>query len=104
MEENNTQKQIEKENKKQQKLNFTNVMSFISYIGIGFIAVALLLTLIFKGDTSVALICRHVGEVIAYSISIFLAFLWVKSHQKVGWIVCYVVFVVTILVLFILTV
>ena len=35
---------------------------------------------------------------------IAIAFSWVKSHRKIVWIVCYVVFVVTIIVLFILNV
>ena len=79
-------------------------MAFVAYIGIGCIAVALLLTLIFKGDTKLSSAFSAVGQVVAYSISIILAFSWVKNHRRLGWIVCYVIFVVTIVVLFILTV
>ena len=86
------------------KINFNMVLAFIAYIGIGCIAVALLLTLIFKGNTSVASAFRLVGEVIAYIICIFMAFTWVRVHRHIAWVICYVVFVVTIVVLFILTI
>ena len=79
------------------------ILSFVAYIAIGFIAVALLLTLIFKGNTTVSNVFNAIGQVIAYILCIILAFYWVKEHKQIAWIVCYVVFVVTILVLFILT-
>lgn len=91
-----------KSNKK--KLSVNQVLAFVAYIGIGCIAVALLLTLIFKGDTKLASAFSAVGQVIAYTISIIFAFSWVKTHKQVAWIVCYVIFVVTIVVLFILTI
>lgn len=84
------------------KLSVSQILAFVAYIGIGCIAVALLLTLIFKGDIKLARAFSAVGQVIAYSICILLAFSWVKSHRHVAWIVCYVIFVVTIVVLFIL--
>ena len=84
--------------------NFNQVLAFVAYIGIGCIAVALLLTLIFKGDTKLADAFSAVGQVVAYSISMVLAYSWVKTHQHIAWIICYVVFVVTIVVLFILTI
>ena len=89
---------------KKKKFYFNSVLAFIAYIGIGCIALALLLTLIFKGDTKVSNAFASVGQVIAYILCIILAFQWVKSHKKIGWIVCYVIFVVTIVVLFILTI
>ncbi len=102
---------IDKKKEKQQKqpkerprFSFNTILSFIAYIGIGCIALALLLTLVLKGDTNLSRAFASVGEVIAYIICIILAFTWVKTHKKVGWIVCYVIFVVTIVVLFILTV
>lgn len=89
---------------KTQGFSFSNLISLVAYIGIGCIAIALLFTLIFKNDSNVASAFRTVGEVIAYLISIILAYSWVKSHKHVAWIVCYVVFVVTIVILFILTI
>ena len=99
MEEN---KSTSKKNRK--SLNFNQALAFVAYIGIGCIAIALLLTLIFKGDTKLASAFSAVGQVVAYIISIILAYSWVKTHKQIAWIVCYVVFVVTIVVLFILTV
>ncbi len=93
-----------KTNKKESKITLNTILSFVAYVGIGCIALALLLTLILKGDTNLSKAFSSVGEVIAYIICIILAFTWVKTHKNVGWIVCYVIFVVTIVVLFILTV
>ena len=92
---------VKSENK---KFNLDKILAFVAYIGIGCIAVALLLTLIFKGNTKVSDAFRAVGEVVAYIICICLAFNWVKTHKAIAWIVCYVIFVVTIVVLFILNV
>jgi len=80
------------------------MLSFIAYIAIGCISVALLLTLIFKGNTTVSNVFSAIGQVIAYILCIILAFGWVKTHTHIAWIICYVVFIVTIVVLFILTV
>lgn len=92
------------ENKNLKKINFNSILSFIAYIGIGCIAVALILTLVFENDATLSNAFRTIGEVIAYLISIFLAFFWVKSHPHKAWLICYVVFVVTIVVLYILRV
>ncbi len=93
-----------KKDKKKVNFNFNSVLSFVAYIGIGCIAISLLLTLILERDVTLSSAFRSVGEVIAYLICIILAFSWVKNHKKIAWIVCYVVFVVTIVVLFILTI
>ena len=89
---------------KSNKLSFQMILSFIAFIGIGCIALALVLQLIFKGNVSVASVFSAIGQVIAYTICIFSAFHWVKSHKQTTWIVLYVIFVVVIVVLFILTV
>ena len=109
MEENKDQigKQENKNIKKDGKVrfNFNSILSFVAFIGIGCIAISLLLTLIFEQDSKLSNAFSAVGQVIAYILCIILAFSWVKSHGKsIPWIVCYVVFVVTIVVLFILTV
>lgn len=90
--------------KSKQKLSFNQVLSFIAFIGIGCISIALVLTLIFENNIKVSNVFRTIGEVIAYLISIFLAFFWVKTHPHKAWLICYVIFVVTIVVLYILTV
>ncbi|MBQ8443943.1 MAG: hypothetical protein IJX25_01130 [Clostridia bacterium] len=79
-------------------------LALLAYIGIGCIAIALLLNLIFEGNVAVASAFKAIGEVIAYIICILLAYNWVKTHRHIAWIVCYVIFVVTIIVLFILNV
>lgn len=93
-----------KDNDKKNRFSFNSILSFVAYIGIGCIAISLLLTLILERDVTLSSAFRSIGEVIAYVICIILAFSWVKNHKKISWIVCYVVFVVTIVVLFILTI
>lgn len=88
--------------KSKKSLSFNQILSFIAFIGIGCIAIALIFALIFKGNTSVAGALSAVGQVIAYSICMVLAYSWIKTHKHIAWMVCYVVFVVTIVVLFIL--
>lgn len=104
-----TETEIVKEQKhnkayKSKNFSFNTILSFVSYIGIGCIAISLLLTLILERDVSLSSAFRSIGEVIAYLICIILAFSWVKNHKSIPWIVCYVIFVVTIVVLFVLTV
>lgn len=89
---------------KKKKMDFNKALSFVAYIAIGCIAIAILLTLIFKNNTTLSNAFSSVGEAIAYIICIILAFNWVKTHKQIAWIVCYVVFVVTIVVLYILTI
>lgn len=103
MEENKSSKENKIQSNKK-TINYSQVLAFVAYIGIGCIAIALLLMLIFEGDTKLADAFSAVGQVIAYSICIILAFSWVKTHRHIAWIVCYVVFVVTVVVLFILTI
>ena len=90
--------------KRREKFTLNTILHFTAFIGIGCIAIALLLTVILKGNTKLSYAFNKVGEVIAYVISMLLAFFWVKSHKSIPWIVLYVVFVVTIVILFILTI
>lgn len=94
----------EKNNKDKQRFSYNSILSFVAFIAIGCIAIAILLTLIFKNNSTLSNSFRSIGEAIAYVVSIVLAFSWVKTHQHIAWIVCYVVFVVTIVVLYILTI
>lgn len=97
------EQRLDKNRENRKWINKNLILSFVAYIAIGFIAVALLLTLIFKGNTTVSNVFSAIGQVTAYIICIILAFYWVRAHKQIAWIVCYVVFVVTIVVLFILT-
>lgn len=102
--ESNLNNNLKKIDYKRNKLNFNAILSLIAFIGIGCIAISLLLTLILERDVTLSSAFRSIGEVIAYLICIILAFSWVKNHRNIPCIVCYVVFVVTIVVLFILTI
>lgn len=94
-----------KKNKHENKIVlFNKMLALIAFIGIGCIAVSLILTLILKNNTKLSDAFNAVGQVIAYLICIILAYAWVRTHKQIAWIVCYVVFVVTIVVLFILTI
>ena len=95
-------KQREEKSQTKEVSSFNKILSFCAYIGIGCIAIALLLSVLFKGQTNIATVFRSIGEVIAYILAIILAFFWVRRKKHVAWIVCYVIFVVTIVVLYIL--
>ena len=101
---NNNPKTEKNQNSDGKKLNFNAILSFVSFFAIGFIAVAMLIALIVKGNSTASNVLRAIGESIAYIVCIILAFSWVKNHRQIPWIVCYVVFVVTIIVLYILTI
>lgn len=90
------------EDKHNDKKPFRAILPLIAFVGIGCIALSLLLTLILKNNTSVSGVFSIIGQTIAYLLCIILAFSWVQKHRHIAWIVCYVVFVVTIVVLFIL--
>lgn len=102
MEENTKKK--EKKQTTRRGMGFNSILSLVAYIGIGCISVALILALIFEGNSKLPQAFSAVGQVIAYIICMVLAYSWVRTHKQIAWIVCYVVFVVTIIVLFILTI
>lgn len=104
MEENKQNSREYTFNQKKKAISFNQLLAFIAFLGIGCIAIALLLTLIFKGNTTLASAFNVVGQVIAYSISMILAYSWVKTHRHVAWLIAYVIFVLTIVVLFILNI
>lgn len=102
--ENGENKGRKAEKKSFGKLNFNSILGLVAYIAIGCIAVAILMTLIFKSNSTVSNVFASIGEAVAYIICIILAFSWVKTHKQIPWVVCYVIFVVTIVVLYILTI
>jgi len=84
------------------KIDIVSILDCLAYIGTGLIAVALMLVTIFKGNGTVAQACSNVGQAIAYIITMIVAGAWVKKKKHVAWLICYVVFVVAIVVLYIL--
>lgn len=83
--------------------SWAKVIEFSAYIAIGCIAIALLLSAIF-GSKTIANAFRYVGEAIAYIVAIVVAGLWVKRKTHLAWLICYIVFTVSIIVLYIVNI
>ncbi len=90
-------------NKKPNAWSWAKVVEFSAYIAIACIAIALLLSAIF-GSKNVANAFRLVGEAIAYIVTIVVAGLWVKRKTHVAWLILYVIFAVSIVVLYIVNI
>lgn len=88
---------------KRSSYNWGNFVMLSAYIAIGCIAIALLLSAIF-GSKNIANAFHLVGEAIAYVVTIVVAGMWVKHKSHVGWLICYVVFTVSIIVLYVINV
>ena len=84
------------------KWSIEKVLQFIAYIGTALIAIALMLVTIFKGNGTVSQACSRVGQAIAYIITMIVAGSWVRSRKHIAWLICYIVFVVAIIVLYVL--
>jgi len=82
-------------------VNTSKIIQFFAYIGSGFITVALLLSAIFSGNTQLGSICASIGQAIAYVVTLIVAGYYVKGKRNPAWLVCYVVFCVSIIVLYI---
>ena len=80
-------------------------VSFMSYIAIAFIAIALILgkILALVGlSSSVIGALNLIAQVIAYAITAVYAFAFAKSKRSIGWMIAYVVFVVAIIIFLVL--
>ncbi len=80
-------------------------VNLLAYFAVAFIAVALILTKIFSGFGKLALITSAlelIAQVIAYSITAVYAFYFAKSKKHIAWMICYVLFVIAIIVFFVL--
>ena len=86
----------------QKKWDFSKVLEFVAYIGTACIAIALMLVTIFKGNGRLSTAFSSVGQAIAYVITMIVAASWVKRKTHVAWLICYVIFVVAIIILYIL--
>ncbi len=89
--------------KKPSSWSWAKVIEFSAYIAIGCIAIALLLSAIF-GSRKLSQAFNYVGEAIAYIVTIVVAGLWVKRKAHVAWLICYVIFTVAIVVLYIINI
>lgn len=84
------------------KWSIEGILQFIAYLGTGLIAIALMLVTIFKGNGTISQACSQVGQAIAYIITMIVAGSWVRGRKHIAWLICYIVFVVAIVVLYIL--
>ena len=80
-------------------------VNLLAYFAVAFIAVALILTKIFSAFPklmAVTEVLTLVAQVIAYSITAVYAFYFAKSKKHIAWMVCYILFVIAIIVFFVL--
>lgn len=82
--------------------SLNKVLECVAFFGVACIAIALIFAICFQGNNVVYNAFKTVGDAIAYSLSIVLAFLWVKRKKHVAWLVCYIIFVVVIIVLYVI--
>ena len=80
-------------------------INLLAYFAVAFIAVALILTKIFSAFPrllSVASALTLIAQIVAYSITAVYAFYFAKSKKHIAWMICYVLFVIAIIVFFVL--
>lgn len=81
------------------------LVTFLSYIAIAMIAVALVLAKIFaalKLSSGLVGAMTLIAQVIAYSITAVFAFQYAKARKNIGWMIAFVIFVIIILVFLVL--
>lgn len=92
-------------NKSTRTWSVTKILDCLAYFSIMFIAIALILSLIFKNSTpSVAHAFRSIGECLAYVIAIWLGFYWTRRKSNVWWFITWLVATVLIVVVYIFNV
>ena len=83
----------------------TKILDCLAFFSVMFIAIALVLALIFKNNTPrVASAFRSIGECLAYIIAIWLGFYWTRRKRHIAWFICWLVATVLIVVLYIFNV
>ena len=82
------------------KFSASKITQFFAYIASGFIAIALLLSACF-GSGTISRACESIGQAIAYIVTLVVAGYYVRGKKHVAWLVCYIVFAVAIVVLYI---
>ncbi len=102
----------EKTSKQPRKWSSTKVIDCIAYFAMAFIAIALILNLIFQKNTpTVAEAFRSIGECLAYIICIWLGLYWTLrrkgdgwNKRNIWWLICWIVATVVIVVIYIFAV
>ena len=108
----NETKTTEKKTKTVRTWSSTKILDCLAYFAIMFIALALILHLIFRDNSpQVASAFQSVGECLAYIILIWLAFYWTLrkrgagwNNRSVWWLVAWIVATVLIIVFYIFTI
>ena len=80
-------------------------VNFMAYLSVAFIAVALILGKILGAvglSSSIVSALNLLAQVIAYTITAVFAFFYARSRKHIAWMICYVIFVVAIIIFFIL--
>ena len=80
-------------------------VNFMAYLAVAFIAVALVLTKIFSFfelSNTITSALTLIAQIIAYAITAVFAFFYAKSRKHIAWMICYVLFVIAIIVFLIL--
>jgi len=80
-------------------------VNFMAYLSVAFIAVALILGKILGAvglSSSIVSALNLLAQVIAYTITAVFAFFYAKSRKHIAWMICYIIFVVAIIIFFIL--
>ncbi len=78
-----------------------SLVNFLSYIAIAFIAIAVVLSAVFRFFdplVRVADAMTIIAQVIAYAIVAVFAFYYAKNRKKIGWMVAYIIFIVVIVI------
>jgi hypothetical protein len=81
-------------------INTSKITQFFAYIASGFIAIALLLSACF-GSGEISRACESIGQAIAYVVTLIIAGSYVRGKKHVAWLVCYIIFAVAIVVLYV---
>lgn len=80
-------------------------VNFIAYIAIAFIAVALILGKILSAiglNSAIIGALNLIAQIIAYAITAVFAFYYAKSKKHIAWMICYIVFVIAIIIFLVL--
>ena len=80
-------------------------VNFVAYISVAFIAIALILGKIFSAFPKLAMVTNAlslIAQIIAYTITAVFAFYFAKSKKHIAWMICYVLFVIAIIVFLVL--
>lgn len=85
------------------KVSGSRIIQFFAYIASGLIAVALLISAIF-GAGSVSRACECIGQAIAYIVTLIVAGYYVRGKRHIAWLICYIIFAVAIVVLYVVNV